>query len=66
VVIVNKGDLLFVQGLNEPKLPLLATSETQFMSTATPTGFEFVKDNQGKVTQLIVRGGERDQTATRK
>jgi len=66
VVVVNKGDLLFVQGLNEPKLPLLATSETQFMSTATPTGFEFVKDNQGRVTQLIVRGGERDQTATRK
>jgi hypothetical protein len=66
VVIVNKGDLLFVQGLNEPKLPLLATSETQFMSTATPTGFEFVKDRQGKVTELIVRGGERDQTAKRK
>src|SRR3954454_35276 len=41
------GDLLFVQGLNEPRLPLLVQSETQFMSTATPTGFEFVKDAQG-------------------
>src|SRR6185503_14398695 len=42
--IVATGDLLFVQGLNEPKLPLLAQSTTRFMSTATPSGFEFVRD----------------------
>jgi len=54
-VVTAIGDLLFVQGLNEPKLPLLVQSETTFMSTATPTGFEFVKDAQGKVTHLIVR-----------
>ena len=62
----STGDLLFVQGLNEPKLPLLVQSETQFMSTATPTGFEFVKDAQGKVTHLIVRGAAGDQKAVRK
>jgi hypothetical protein len=66
VVVVNKGDLLFVQGLNEPKLPLLPSSETQFMSTATPLGFEFVKDGRGQVTQLIVRDGGATQTAVRK
>jgi len=60
------GDLLFVQGLNEPKLPLLVQSETHFMSTATPTGFEFVKDAGGKVTHLIVRGESGDQKAVRK
>jgi hypothetical protein len=60
------GDLLFVQGLNEPKVPLYVQSETQFMSTATPTGFEFVKDAQGQVTHLIVRGGAGDQKAVRK
>jgi len=65
VVITAADDLLFVQGLNEPKVPLLAQSETQFMSTATPTGFEFVKDPQGKVTHLIVRG-DADQKAVRK
>ena len=65
VVTVTAG-LLFVQGLNEPKLPLVAQSETQFMSTATPTGFEFLKDAQGKVTHLIVRGGAGDQKAVRK
>jgi hypothetical protein len=66
VVVTVTGDMLFVQGLNEPKLPLLAQSETQFMSTATPTGFEFVKDAEGKVTQLLVRGGPRELKAVRK
>ena len=60
------GDLLFVQGLNEPKLPLLVQSETHFMSTATPTGFEFVRDTGGRVTHLIVRGESGDQKAVRK
>jgi hypothetical protein len=59
-------DLLFVQGLNEPKLPLVAQSETQFMSTATPTGFEFIRDAQGKVSYLMVRGAAGDQKAVRK
>jgi len=60
------GDMLFAQGLNEPRLPLLATSETKFMSTANPTGFEFVKDAQGNVTHVIVRGANGDQEAVRK
>jgi hypothetical protein len=65
-VVTVTGDLLFIQGLNEPKLPLLPQSETQFASTATPTGFEFVRDAQGQVTHLIVRGDAGEQKATRK
>jgi hypothetical protein len=64
--VVANGDLLYVQGLNEPKLPLLVQSETHFMSTATPTGFEFVKDSQGAVTHVIVRGDAGEQRANRK
>lgn len=66
VVVTATDDLLFVQGLNEPRLPLLVQSETQFMSTATPTGFEFVRDAQGKVTHLLVRGDGGDRKAVRK
>jgi hypothetical protein len=66
VVITDRDDLLYVQGLNEPKLPLLVESDTTFMSTATTAAFEFVKDAQGKVTSLIVRGGAEDQKAVRK
>jgi hypothetical protein len=65
-VVTATGDLLFVQGLNEPKLPLLVQSETQFMSTATPNGFEFVKDAEGKVTHLMVRGPDGEQKAIRR
>jgi len=65
-VVVVEGDLLFVQGLNEPKLPLLPQSDTQFLSTATPTGFEFVTDAQGRVTHLMVRGANGDRRAPRK
>jgi hypothetical protein len=66
IVVAATGDLLFVQGLNEPKLPLLVQSDTQFMSTATPTGFEFLKDAQGKVTHLLVRGDGGERKAVRK
>ena len=66
IVITVTEDLLFVQGLNEPKLPLLVESETKFQSTATPTGFEFIKDAQGRVTHLILRGDGGEQRAVRK
>ena len=65
VVVVEEG-LLYVRGLNEPKLPLLPQSDTHFLSTATPTGFEFVKDAQGRVTTLIVRGANGDQRARKR
>jgi hypothetical protein len=66
VVVTATGDLLFVKGLNEPKLPLLVQSETKFMSTATTNGFEFVKDAQGRVTHMTVHGAVGDQKALRK
>jgi hypothetical protein len=66
LVIRAQEDLLFVQGLNEPKLPLLVQSNNTFMSTATPTGFEFVTDGQGRVTHVIVRDGGEARKAARK
>ena len=66
IVVTVTGDLLFVQGLNEPRLPLLVQSETTFMSTATPTGFEFIKDAQGTVTHLLVRGDAGERKAVRR
>jgi hypothetical protein len=65
-VVTVTGDLLFVQGFNEPKLPLLVESETRFQSTATTTAFEFVKDLHGSVTHLIVHGDAGDQKAVRR
>ena len=66
VVVTATGDLLFVKGVNEPKLPLLVQSDTKFMSTATPNGFEFVKDAQGRVTHLMLHSEAGEQKAVRK
>jgi hypothetical protein len=66
IVITASDDLLFVRGLNEPKLPLIPTSQTQFLSTATPAGFEFVKDATGRVTHLILRGNVPETRAVRR
>ena len=63
---VVEGGLLYVRGINEPKLPLLGQSDTHFLSTATPTGFEFVKDAQGRVTHVIVRGANGEQRARKR
>ena len=65
-VVVVEGGLLYVRGINEPKLPLLGQSDTHFLSTATPTGFEFVKDAQGRVTHVIVRGANGEQRARKR
>jgi hypothetical protein len=36
------------------------------MSTATPTGFEFVSDAQGRVTHVLVKDGGEVRKAARK
>jgi hypothetical protein len=66
IVITAVGDLLYVRGLNEPKLPLIPQSDAKFMSTATPAGFEFVRNGQGRVTHVIVRGVGEETIAARR
>jgi hypothetical protein len=65
VVITTTGDLVFVRGLGEPKVPLIAQSDTHFMSTTTPTSYEFVKDARGAVTSIVIRGNAGEQKAVR-
>jgi len=65
-VVTLAGDSLYVQGVNQPRLPLMPQSETVFMSTATPDGFQFVKDAQGNVTHLIRLDGADQLKAVRK
>jgi len=65
-IVTVTGDLLYVQGLNEPKLPLFAQSETKFMGIASATAYEFVKDARGNVTHLMVHDFSGDQKAYRK
>jgi hypothetical protein len=61
------GAQLLVQDSASPLDRLfVARSETQFLSSVSQVSLEFVKDAQGKVTHLIVRGDAGDQKALRK
>jgi hypothetical protein len=67
-VITIENDLLFLQqGANPLKLPLVAKSETAFVSRTEGDTVEFMRDAQGAITGFIYhRGGSPDRTAVRK
>lgn len=66
VVAVSDGSLIITQGINEPALPLMARSATQFVSGVTAVGLEFATDASGNATQVIVRTADSQLTAVRK
>jgi len=66
VVTVSGGSLIVTQGINEPALPLMARSATQFVSGITAMGLEFVTDANGNPTQVIIRTADSQLTAVRK
>jgi len=66
VITVSGGSLMVTQGINEPALPLLPRSATQFVSGISAVGLEFVTDANGNSTQVIVRTGDSQVTAVRK
>lgn len=57
---------LVLQGTDEPKFPLFAESDTKFFPTAFDAEIEFFKDDQGKVTYLVLHQGGHDMKAARK
>jgi hypothetical protein len=67
-VISIENDLLFLQqGANPLKLPLVANSETLFVSRTEGDTVEFMRDAQGAITGFIYhRGGSPDRKAVRK
>jgi hypothetical protein len=67
-VITSENDLLFLQqGSNPLKLPLVANSETDFVSRTDGDTVEFLRDAQGTITGFIYRrGGSADRKAMRK
>jgi hypothetical protein len=67
-VISIENDLLFLQqGTNPLRLPLVANSETRFVSRTEGDTIDFTKDAQGVITGFVYhRGGNPDRTAVRK
>ena len=62
---VENGQLV-LQASGQSKLRLFAESSTKFFPLEVDAVIEFVKDDQGKVTQLILHQGGHDNKAIRK
>jgi hypothetical protein len=65
--ITSEADLLFLrEGANPLKLPLVATSNTVFVSRTNGDWIEFTRDGQGAVTGFTYHTGDRERKAARK
>jgi hypothetical protein len=66
-VITVEADLLFLrEGANPLKLPLVANSETVFVSRTNGDWIEFIRDAQGTATGFTYHAGDRERKAVRK
>jgi len=65
--ISSENDLLFLQqGANPLKLPLVANSETVFVSRTNGDWLEFSRDAKGTATGFVYHTGDRERKAVRK
>ena len=65
VVTVENGQLM-TQATGQGKISLFAESETKFFPVVIEAEIDFVKDDQGKVTSLVLHQGGRDMKAPKK
>jgi CubicO group peptidase (beta-lactamase class C family) len=66
MAITLEGGQLVSQATGQGKIPLFAESETKFFPKLMDAEIEFVKDDKGAVTQMILRQGPGEIKATRK
>jgi len=59
------GDQFFTQLTAQPKFPVFAETEKDFFLKVVDAQLTFETDPQGKVTDLVLHQGGRDQTAKR-
>ena len=65
LVISLEGEQMMAQATNQPKAAMYPESETSFFLRAVDAQIEFIKDEKGNVTQLILHQGGHDMKATR-
>jgi CubicO group peptidase (beta-lactamase class C family)/uncharacterized protein YneR len=66
IVITQEGDHLAEQASNQNKLPLFAESKSMFFLKTVDAEIEFVKNERGEVTSLVLHQGGRDMKGVRK
>jgi hypothetical protein len=66
LVITLEGDQLVSQATGQGKIPLFAESETKFFPKVIDAEIEFLKDDKGAVTHLMLHQGAAEIKAPRK
>lgn len=65
LAVSNEGDRLFTQATGQAKFEVFAETETKFFLKVVEASIEFVKDDAGKFTKLILNQGGRRMEAKR-
>jgi hypothetical protein len=65
VFTVENGQLM-TQATGQPKFPVYAESDSRFFLTVVDAQVEFFKDDQGKITHLVLHQGGHDMKAPKK
>ena len=66
VVMTVEDGRLMTQATNQPKFPLFAESETSFFLKVVDAQVEFVKNDKGDVTGMVLHQNGRDTKGVRK
>ena len=61
-----EGDQLMTQATNQPKFPVYAESETKFFLTVVDAEVEFILDDKGKVSYMVLHQNGHDSKGVRK
>ncbi|HMF52701.1 MAG TPA: DUF3471 domain-containing protein, partial [Edaphobacter sp.] len=61
-----EGDQLISQASQQQKIPVFAESETKFFTKMMNAEIEFVKDDKGDVTGMVLHQGGREMKGVRK
>ena len=54
IKVTKEGDKLFAQATGQPKIELFPRSESEFFSDIAVIKVNFIKDDQGKVTKMVI------------
>ncbi len=65
MAITQEGEHLMAQVTGQPKLEIFPESETLFFFKVVEATVQFVRDDKGRVTHLMLHQGRRDTKATR-
>lgn len=60
IVVTNKGGKLFTQATRQEKIEIFAEREDEFFLKVIEAGLSFTKDENGKISGLILHQGGRD------